>query len=120
MGAAGGIESESRRARIDAALSGRRAVGGQFVPRGEGSAPRLAAGQQHGCNRRSLGNTMRQVNRLIDKVRSARLQHAMVVLFMLLVFAYGAIALPAIWRGSEKNPRPHGGDDRGRSADRRR
>ena len=45
---------------------------------------------------------MRQANRFIGKVRSARLQHAMVVLFMLLVFAYGAIALPAIWRGSEK------------------
>jgi signal transduction histidine kinase len=34
-------------------------------------------------------------------VRTARLQHAMVVLFMLLVLGYGAIALPTIWRGSE-------------------
>ena len=45
---------------------------------------------------------MRQANRLIEIVKSARLQHAMAVLFTLLVFAYGAIALPAIWRGSEK------------------
>ena len=44
---------------------------------------------------------MRQANRLIEMVRTARLQHAMVVLFMLLVLGYGAIALPAIWRGSE-------------------
>src|SRR4051794_26534121 len=45
---------------------------------------------------------MRQSHRLIERVKSARLQHAMVVLFMLLVFAYGAIALPAIWRGSDR------------------
>ena len=45
---------------------------------------------------------MRQANRLLEMVRSARLQHAMVVLFMLLVVGYGAIALPSIWRGSEK------------------
>src|ERR1700730_16170845 len=45
---------------------------------------------------------MRQANRLIEIVRAARLQHAMVVLFMLLVVGYGAIALPSIWRGSEK------------------
>src|SRR5882762_7475402 len=44
---------------------------------------------------------MRQANRLIEMVRTARLQYAMVVLFMLLVLGYGAIALPAIWRGSE-------------------
>src|SRR5438094_6031014 len=45
---------------------------------------------------------MRQSHRLIEMVKSARLQHAMVVLFMLLVFAYSAIALPASWRGAEK------------------
>jgi hypothetical protein len=72
------------------------------VPRGESSALVLAAGQQYGRNRRSLGNVMRQASRLIGFFRSARLQHAMVVLFTLLVSAYGAIALPAIWRGSDR------------------
>src|SRR2546423_10749163 len=45
---------------------------------------------------------MRQPNRFIGIIRSARLQHATAVLFMLLVLGYAAIALPSIWRGSDR------------------
>ena len=103
INAPGAIERESLKARIDAAPSGRRPISGQPVARGKHGAQRVAAGQQHGRNRRSLGKPMRQAKRLLEMIRSARLQHAMVVLFMMLVLGYGAIALPAIWRGFERS-----------------
>ena len=45
---------------------------------------------------------MRQANRFIGILISARLQHATAVLFVLVVLGYAAIALPSIWRGSDR------------------
>src|ERR1051325_4743366 len=45
---------------------------------------------------------MRRTNRLITIVKSARLQHATLALFTLVVLAYAAIALRSIWRVSDR------------------
>jgi signal transduction histidine kinase len=45
---------------------------------------------------------MRRANRLLEMVRSARLQHAIIALFTLLVLAYGAVAFRSIWRASDQ------------------
>src|SRR5947207_15453895 len=45
---------------------------------------------------------MRRTNRLITIVKSARLQHATLALFTLVVLAYAAIALRSIWRVSDQ------------------
>jgi signal transduction histidine kinase len=44
---------------------------------------------------------MRQPNRLLTIVKSARLQHATLGLFTMLVLAYAAVALRSIWRASD-------------------
>ena len=44
---------------------------------------------------------MRPANRLLDMIKSARLQHATLALFTLLVLAYAAIALRSIWHAAD-------------------
>src|SRR5205085_3155962 len=45
---------------------------------------------------------MRRTNRLLTMLKSARLQHATLALFTLVVLAYAAIALRSIWRISDQ------------------
>ena len=45
---------------------------------------------------------MRRTNRLLTMLKSARLQHATLALFTLVVLAYAAIALRSIWRVSDQ------------------
>ena len=45
---------------------------------------------------------MRRANRLLDMARSARLQHAILALFTVLVLVYGAIALSSVWRVADQ------------------
>src|SRR5580704_16188118 len=44
---------------------------------------------------------MRPANRLLGMIKSARLQHATLALFTLLVLAYAAIALRSIWHAAD-------------------